>query len=903
MLPRRLSPLNRMLNFAPCLLLAVLAAGPEAVELDMAALTWWLNISWVVAPVVAGSLCLRVAGASSGRNRRAWRYFAAGSFSWAVGSVIYAWYDLRGYAVPFPGYADIFFIASCVAFAAGMFGFGSPEGQAGRIQVCNFALVLCSSAISGFVLLFPQLRASTVGPLGTLVAFISPVLWLGTSIFGVLCLILYAPRSNRFSFALLIAGIIGHAVADNIYGLARLDRSYAIGVSFDWVWGASFLAIAAAATSRSLQLRSAGEQAFARAGTNRQRLAEAFVPTAAVAGVLFSGAVAGFLENGPGYLAALPIAMVFALFIGIREHWVLNRERLLRLVSRQSSRKLVASQRMLNAVLESTTDSVVVIDRDWRITYMNGQALALVGGSDRLRVGESLWSGFPEEEHGNFGARYREAFERQTPVSFEEYLPALSMWLEVHAYPRGETLSIFFRDVSERRSAAEQLQQLAHYDPLTGLANRLLFRRRVHELAQTSEDDPFAVLCIDLDLFKEINDTLGHPAGDVLLGQVGERLRSLVRGSDLVARIGGDEFAIVGLQGCGVPRLRELADQIITSLSAPYDLDGRSARVGASIGIARSYLDVADDAELLKQADIALYCAKAEGRGTARLFTPMMEQRVRELKMFKADLSVAIANREIELVFQPIIALAEDRVVGFEALMRWRHPERGLVPPDEFIPVAEETGLIVVMGDWALEHACTAARSWPDELRVAVNLSACQFQSRSFVDRVTAILDRTRLPPSRLELEITESVLLQDSDANLAILRDLKALGIRIALDDFGTGYSSLSYLHKFPFDKIKIDRSFINNLGTQETSQAIVRAVAGLGVSLHMTITAEGVENRQQLDRIRAKGCDEAQGFFFSRPIPAKDVPALLAKLALDRRWWRHGLSAGQSQRGLRPA
>jgi hypothetical protein len=267
MSPHRLSPLNRMLNLAPCLLLAVLAAGPEVVELDLAALTWWLNISWIVAPVVAGLLCLRVAGASSGRSRRAWRHFAAGSFFWAVGSVIYAWYDLRGYPVPFPGYADIFFIASCVASAAGMFCFGSPEGQAGRIQVCNFALVLCSSAISGFVLLFPQLRASTVGSLGTLVAFISPALWLGTSIFGVLCLILYAPRRNRFSFALLIAGIIGHAVADNIYGLARLDRSYSIGVSFDWIWGASFLAIAAAATSRTLQLRSTGERAFVRAGT------------------------------------------------------------------------------------------------------------------------------------------------------------------------------------------------------------------------------------------------------------------------------------------------------------------------------------------------------------------------------------------------------------------------------------------------------------------------------------------------------------------------------------------------------------------------------------------------------------------------------------------------------------
>jgi EAL domain-containing protein (putative c-di-GMP-specific phosphodiesterase class I) len=264
-----------------------------------------------------------------------------------------------------------------------------------------------------------------------------------------------------------------------------------------------------------------------------------------------------------------------------------------------------------------------------------------------------------------------------------------------------------------------------------------------------------------------------------------------------------------------------------------------------------------------------------------------MERCNRDRKRLKADLGVALASGELELVYQPIIALDRDEVSGFETLMRWRHPDRGLVPPDQFIPIAEETGLIVPIGEWALEAACIEARRWPDHLRLAVNLSPAQFQSRNLVERVAAILNRSGLDPLRLELEITESVLLRDSDANLATLRRLKDMGVRVALDDFGTGYSSLSYLHKFPFDKIKIDRSFVTGLEGQEASQAIVRAVAGLGVSLHMAITAEGVENRQQLDQVRARGCDEAQGYFFSAAVPGDQVPGLLRSLSESRRWW----------------
>jgi diguanylate cyclase (GGDEF)-like protein len=496
-------------------------------------------------------------------------------------------------------------------------------------------------------------------------------------------------------------------------------------------------------------------------------------------------------------------------------------------------------------------------------------------------IGVNVWAALPEAVGSPFDQQYRLAMDRQVPVQFEEFLPEIGRWLEIHAYPTPDALSIFFRDITERRKTREQLQHLAHHDPLTGLANRTLFYQQLDTAIQGLEANPqVAVLYLDLDHFNEVNDTLGHPMGDALLVNIAQRLRACAREIDTVARLGGDEFAVIQIGPCSRDEPSVLARRIIERLSAPYQVDGEFSRTGVSIGIALAPGDGIDTADLFKKADIALYQAKAEGRGTYRFFEPVMEERLLTRQALKSALVKAITTSQFQLAFQPIINLRTDHVCSFEALLRWQHPERGLISPDEFIPIAEETGLIIPIGDWVLEQACVEAMKWPSDIRVAVNLSPNQFLRQDLPEKVAQALTRSGLPAQRLELEITESVLLQDSEPNLQTLHKLHELGVRTVLDDFGTGYSSLSYLQKFPFSKIKIDRSFVGDLPDENEAKAIVQAIINLGHTLGMSIAAEGVETQQQLERIRAKGCDEAQGYFFSKPMWADEIKDLLERL-----------------------
>lgn len=437
------------------------------------------------------------------------------------------------------------------------------------------------------------------------------------------------------------------------------------------------------------------------------------------------------------------------------------------------------------------------------------------------------------------------------------------------------------RVLEEHRRGQAQIARLAHYDALTGLANRRLFRSKLDEaVSRAHRDEISAVLCIDLDHFKDVNDTLGHPAGDLLLQAVASRMRSAVRDTDTVARLGGDEFAILQ-GGMGQPQdAAILAQRIIDLLGRAFDLDGRQIFIGASIGIASLPADGSDPDQLLQHADLALYRAKAGGRGCFRFFEPEMNLRAQLRRAAQIDLRHAFGAGEFELFYQPLIDIATGQVSGFEALLRWRHPERGLIPPDRFIPLAEEIGLIVPLGEWVLEQACRQAASWADGLKVAVNLSPVQFGSAGLVAAVATALANSGLDAARLELEVTESVMLRDTEATLATLHRMKQLGVAIALDDFGTGYSSLSYLQRFPFDKVKIDKTFIQNLGSGTASTAIIRAVTDLCVALGMSTTAEGVETREQYRAVQALGCTQAQGYLFSRPCPAGELPLLLGHM-----------------------
>jgi diguanylate cyclase (GGDEF)-like protein len=436
-------------------------------------------------------------------------------------------------------------------------------------------------------------------------------------------------------------------------------------------------------------------------------------------------------------------------------------------------------------------------------------------------------------------------------------------------------------DVTERQRAEASIAFMARHDALTRLPNRVLFRECMEQaVALAGRGTQFAVLCLDLDKFKQVNDTMGHPVGDALLVAVADRLQACVREGDTVARLGGDEFAIIQLGVRQRDDAEVLARRIITAFSQPFVLDGHQVTAGTSIGVSVAPGDGVSYETLMRDADIALYLAKTEGRGTVRFFEPEMDARIHMRRMLEHDLRDALDRHEFELFYQPQVSLTDNKVVGFEALLRWHHPDRGFISPSDFIPVAEESGMIVAIGEWVLRTACFEAENWPTGISVAVNLSPVQFRNGGLVAAVQGALAASGLRPDRLELEITESVLLRDTEGTLAALNQLRAMGIGMALDDFGTGYSSLSYLRSFPFSKIKIDKSFVRDLTTNKESLSIVRAVVGLGRSLGMISIAEGVETPEQLNGLREVGCAEVQGFLFSRPRPAGEVLTLIDNL-----------------------
>jgi diguanylate cyclase (GGDEF)-like protein len=438
-------------------------------------------------------------------------------------------------------------------------------------------------------------------------------------------------------------------------------------------------------------------------------------------------------------------------------------------------------------------------------------------------------------------------------------------------------------EIAYREELQARSQYLAYHDSLTGLGNRLLFKEQLDEALRevSAGPHPLAVLFLDLDGFKAVNDTLGHSVGDLLLKSVAAKLRDLLPLTDRIARLGGDEFAILQMSGSQPTSSISLAEKIIEIVDHPHSIDGQDVTVGASIGIAVASRGQMSAESLLKSADLAMYSAKSEGRGTYRIFDPQMDEVVQTRRSLERDMRTALMQGGFELFYQPLVNLQTQRITAFEALLRWHHSDRGIVPPSEFIPVAEEMGLILQLGEWALRSACLEAVKWPDEIRVSVNLSPLQFAKGNLVSTIMNALASSGLPPSRLELEITESVLLEKSERNVAILNQLRALGIRISMDDFGTGYSSIGYLRSFQFDKIKIDKSFVRDLLTDEGSLAIVRAIAGLGISFGMTTTAEGVETEEQMRCLGLEGCVEVQGYLYSKPVPAENVNDLLARLS----------------------
>jgi diguanylate cyclase (GGDEF)-like protein/PAS domain S-box-containing protein len=558
----------------------------------------------------------------------------------------------------------------------------------------------------------------------------------------------------------------------------------------------------------------------------------------------------------------------------------------------RAERELESTRNFLHTVIESVPATIIVKDaHTLRYALINRSGEEFHGISREQVIGKTAEDVFPPSVAAMIAKRDQEQLATGRKVFVEEHpiatpgagrrIATTSRLPILGDDGKPRYLLTVIQDVTERKRAEARIARLAHYDTLTELPNRAAFTECFASVLEHAAEsgEGFGVLSIDLDRFKEINDVFGPAVGDHLLRAVSERMSAVVEGAFL-ARSGGDEFAILVTDTPAPTKAARLAERLLAAVADEFDIDGHQLRIGLSVGIAIYPLDGFDAAALIGNADAALYRAKAEGRGSIRFFEADMDQRLRERRALLLDLRSAIEHGQMAVFYQPQ-ARIDGKIIGFEALLRWNHPAHGQIPPSEFIPIAEESGLILPIGEWVLREACREAASWPEKLHIAINLSTVQFRHGDLAGLVHQVLLETGLSPARLELEITESVLVDDLARALSILRRLKALGVRIAMDDFGTGYSSLSNLQAFPFDKIKIDRSFISDLERNAQAATIVRAVIALGRGLDLPVVAEGVETQAQLAFLSEEACAEVQGYLLGKPRPIADYAGLVGRPA----------------------
>lgn len=767
------------------------------------------------------------------------------------------------YIPSFPNVPELAFFLMAIAFSVGMAKYGEIPKKVGKATVYNFALVYCAISVGCLLFLQKEIENSVLTKLGTVVAFLYPALWFSVAAFGAMALSIYNHDRRAFAYKLLLSAVLCEASADMIYAKERITQTYTQGGWTEFLWVASIgftiWAVVERLRTDNIVLNSPVEN-------HSNRVAMASLPGIAIIVFMAAASLTGVFGEHPFYIGfSMVLGIVFATVAALREHSIIGKLQKL-------GREAEAGRKRVVEVLESTSDSVIVVNNEFRLTYYNPSALKILDLDGHLRLGKSIRWDFPSDRSFPGVDRLVDAARRQEQIEYEAPFGDGNVWLGVHAFPTADGVSIFFRDISERRRVRLEIENLALRDTLTSLANRAAFHR--HLDASLATDSTVGVLILDLDHFKEINDTRGHPVGDEVLRVVAARLVECV-GDAVVARLGGDEFAVVLIDKTE-DEAAAMAVEINKSLCHPIHLDGTLLKIGASIGITVG-VPRCDADILLRNADIALYEVKNSGRGGHAFFRKAMETLLIERNDLKQALATALEKDQFELHYQPLVDMKTGKVCSFEALLRWNHPEKGLRSPDEFIPIIEETGLIVPIGAWVMRTACRKAKTLPSDISIAVNVSTRQFFDPALLNTIRTTLADTGLQPHRLELEITESALMDSNGDNLGTLENIRALGLKVAMDDFGTGYSSLAYLQRFKFDKLKIDKSFVQGLNVKQESENIVMTVLDLGRRFGMVITAEGVETREQYEWL-SETCQQAQGHYISRPLPSDKVEAFLA-------------------------
>jgi diguanylate cyclase (GGDEF)-like protein/PAS domain S-box-containing protein len=828
----------------------------------------------------------------AGRTRGGWILIGMGALSWGIGQAA----DTFMSSPDFPSPATLGYLGMIVFTSIGLLVLPSAQqALANRIRSVLDGLMVATSLIliAWIFVISPMLAAGDHTPLALYAGLAYP---LGDVV--IITIVLYMLAQQRrhgrvFGALMLIAGgMAAFAVADVCYAYANLVGSYRAGQISDIGWFAGFGLILLAAMRPLPPVRTEPEQA------ESNQPVGILLPYIAVLAALFT-TVFWYTKTGHSNLfVAYTRSLLILLIIGrqLLTLWE-NRNLTKNLEDRVADRtaELFASEQRFHALVQHSSDVVTVVSPEADVLYQSESVQRVFGYPARMFGGRRLTKLLDPESSMRLAQALRQVAGRPYATTVLElpvrHRDGRSRHAEVTitnllSDPSVAGLVLNTRDISERKDLQDQLVHEAYHDALTQLANRAMFRDRVAEALRTrGDEDDVTVLFLDLDGFKEVNDSLGHLAGDQLLVQVADRLRASVREDDVVARFGGDEFAVLVRSLLTADDAEQVARRIVEVLEQPFGSDTRDIHVQASIGLAAASAlgdSDGDGAEqLMRNADLAMYKAKSAGGGCYAAYHPDMLAGLVERLQLEADLRVALERGQLQLHYQPTVDLVSSEVIGFEALARWQHPSRGLIPPAEFIPIAEATGLIVPLGRWVLEEACRQAVEWTRQsngrpVKMAVNVSVRQFDRADLVDVVAGILAETGMPADQLCLEMTESVLMTDTDDNLEQLVRLKALGVTLAIDDFGTGYSSLAYLRRFPVDTLKIDRSFVERLGALTDDTALADTIVQLGKSLGMATVAEGIEEFGQLAALREMGCHFAQGYYFSRPVPASEAGAL---------------------------